>query len=94
MSDRFKEIRVQYDEHTMFLGRVARLPSGKLEYDAFRVLCFIGAVQYDITNGFSDEQRGHFMSAYELEIEMKFMDKLHDVADAIVHDFDLPEGAA
>lgn len=83
MTDRFKRIVTTYDDHTVLIGRVCRLPNKSLEYDSFHVVTYIGGVEYCITKALSDEQRSHFLQAFELEVEMKFMDQLNDVADAV-----------
>lgn len=88
MSDRFKRITVQHDEHTTLVGRVNRLPSRSLEYDSFNVVVAIAGAEYTITSALTDEQRSHFLQAFELELEQKHLDALNDTADAIINDWD------
>lgn len=92
MSDRFKAISVDYDDRTVLYGRVARLPSKKLEYDCFRVITHIGNIDYDVTVAFSEEHLAHFKQAFELELEMKYRDALSEVNDC-VYDWDHEEPA-
>lgn len=92
MTDRFKAIKVDYDDRTLLYGRVARLPNKQLEYDCFRVITHIGGIDYDVTTAFSDEQLSHFLQAFELELEQKYMADLASVGDAI-YDWDHEEPA-
>lgn len=95
MSDRFKRISIQYDDHTFLIGRVCRMPSKRLEYDSFHVVTYMGGIEYCVTKALSDEQRSHFLQAFELELEQKYMDALSSVEDAVINDWDhSPDGAA
>lgn len=88
--DRFKSITIPFDDNTDLVARVCRLPDKRLEYDTFHVFVKIGGIPYNVTKAFTDEQRCHFLQAFELELEMKFLDQLVEVGDAV---FDWDAGA-
>lgn len=78
---RYTEIVVHYSgdndrDHTELVGAVALKEGGRLEYESFNVVTWIGGLDYDVT-GASSIQKSleHFKKYFESQLE-KYWDDL------------------
>lgn len=87
---RFREISIDFDEHTILVAKVSPLPQAKLEYESFKVITHISGLPYDVTSSISEATLERWREAYRMEIFEKYKDLLYQApfGETALYDWD------